>query len=188
MSLLRPLARAAFRPATTPFRAFSTTPLRFIKPGQPLPDVGAILHESTPGNKVNLADEASKLNNLILIGVPAAFSPACSATHVPGFLAHPKAAEYDQIAVVSVNDVFVMKAWGDVLDPEKRENVRFLADPSGEFTKALDMLWDGKAIFGNERSKRYTIVVEGGKVKSVAVEPDNTGTSVSLAENVLGKA
>lgn len=61
---------------------------------------------------------------MILIGVPAAFSPACSATHVPGFLAHPKAEEYDQVAVVSVNDVFVMKAWGDVLNPEGKENVR----------------------------------------------------------------
>jgi 2-Cys peroxiredoxin 5 len=50
----------------------------------------------------------------------------------------------------------------------------------------LDMAWDGSAIFGGDRSKRYAIVVEQGKVKSVAIEPDNTGTSVSLAEQVLG--
>lgn len=64
--------------------------------------------------------------------------------------------------------------------------IRFFADPTGEFTKMLDMAFDGSAIFGGDRSKRYAIVVEQGKVKSVAVEPDNTGTDVSLAEKVLG--
>lgn len=64
---------------------------------------------------------------------------------------------------------------------------RFLADPTGEFTKAMDMNFDGSAIFGGDRSKRYTVVVKDGKVASVNVEPDNTGTTVSLADHVLGK-
>ncbi len=64
--------------------------------------------------------------------------------------------------------------------------IRFFADASGALTKALDLDFDGKAIFGNDRSKRYALVLEDGKVKSVHVEPDNTGTSVSLAEKVLG--
>jgi 2-Cys peroxiredoxin 5 len=63
-----------------------------------------------------------------------------------------------------------------------------LADPTGAFTKALDLSFDGSAIFGGDRSKRYAIVIEQGKVKSVAVEPDNTGTNVSTAEKVLGPA
>ena len=66
--------------------------------------------------------------------------------------------------------------------------IRFLADPTGKYTKALDLAFDGSAIFGGDRSKRYTLLVENGRVSSVNVEPDNTGTSVSLAENVLGKA
>lgn len=110
-----------------------------------------------------------------------------------------------------------MKAWGETLDPAGTQGVsispsapnfelvqplssyqrspclrfrqiRFFADPTGEFTHKLDMAFDGSAIFGGDRSKRYTIVIEQGKVKSVAVEPDNTGTSVSLAEHVLGSA
>jgi 2-Cys peroxiredoxin 5 len=66
--------------------------------------------------------------------------------------------------------------------------IRFLADPTGKFTKMLDMSFDGSAIFGGDRSRRYAIIVEQGKVKSVAVEPDNTGTDVSLAEKVLAAA
>lgn len=65
------------------------------------------------------------------------------------------------------------------------EQIRFLADPSGEFTKSLDLLFDSKAIFGNDRSKRYALIIEDGKVTKIAVEPDNTGTAVSLADQVL---
>lgn len=55
--------------------------------------------------------------------------------------------------------------------------MRFLADPSGDFTKALDLLYDGRAIFGTHRSKRYALIVEDGKVSKVFVEPDNTGVN-----------
>jgi 2-Cys peroxiredoxin 5 len=63
--------------------------------------------ENTPGQRVNLAREAEKVNNMLLIGVPAAFSPACSATHVPGYVQHPRIGEFELVGVVSVNDVFV---------------------------------------------------------------------------------
>lgn len=172
---------------TTRTAAFHTSRPAFIKVGDPLPPLADALHEGSPGNKVNLAEEAEN-SKVIILGVPAAFSPACSATHVPGFMQHPKTKDYDLVAVVSINDAFVMKAWGEALDPAGDSGFRFLADPSGRFTKELDMDWDGSAIFGNHRSKRYTITAENGKVTSVNVEPDNTGTTVSLAENVLGKA
>ncbi|KAH6847396.1 Redoxin-domain-containing protein [Chaetomium sp. MPI-CAGE-AT-0009] len=192
-STLRPLtsmATTASRRATTPITPsriarFHTTPRALIKPGDPLPDTDALM-ESHPGQRVNLADEAQRVNNMLLIGVPAAFSPACSATHVPGYVNHPRTKEFEVVGVVSVNDVFVMKAWGETLDPAGDQGIRFFADPTGQFTKMLDMAFDGSAIFGGDRSKRYAIVVEQGKVKSVAVEPDSTGTSVSLAEQVLG--
>ncbi|KAF9634411.1 hypothetical protein BFW01_g5306 [Lasiodiplodia theobromae] len=79
-----------------------------------------------------------------------------------------------------------MKAWGDVLDPAGKSGIRFIADPAGSFTKALDLSFDSRAIFGNERSKRYALVVEDGKVKEAHVEPDNTGVNVSAADKVLG--
>jgi 2-Cys peroxiredoxin 5 len=64
--------------------------------------------------------------------------------------------------------------------------IRFLADASGAFTKALDLGFDASSIFGNERSKRYALIVENGKVTAVNVEPDSTGTDVTMAEKVLG--
>ncbi|KAK1757220.1 Redoxin-domain-containing protein [Echria macrotheca] len=182
---LRTAARRFALPSST--RAFHTTPRRLIKKGDPLPSLEGVLHESSPGNKVNLADEASKVNRMIILGVPAAFSPACSAQHIPSFLSHPRTKEFDTLAVISVNDAFVMKAWGETLDPAGDLGVRFLADPSGQYTRALDLAFDGSAIFGGDRSKRYSMIVEDGKVKELYVEPDNTGTSVSLADNVLGK-
>ncbi|KAK3985639.1 thioredoxin-like protein [Cladorrhinum sp. PSN332] len=174
---------AAFNAA----RTFHSTRPAFIKVGDPLPNLD-VLQEGSPGNKVNLAEEASRLNKMIILGVPAAFSPSCSAVHIPGFIKHPKTQDYDEVAVVSVNDVFVMKEWGSELDPSADFGIRFLADPEGKFTKAMDMGFVNEPIFGGLRSKRYSIIVENGKVKSINVEPDNTGTSVSLAEHVLGPA
>jgi 2-Cys peroxiredoxin 5 len=116
-TLFRPLARAATAPLTRPVfttpriaaaavNTFHTTAPRLIKPGDPLPDTDALM-ENTPGHRVNLADEAQRVNNMLLIGVPAAFSPACSATHVPGYMNHPRTKEFEMVGVVSVNDVFV---------------------------------------------------------------------------------
>ena len=64
---------------------------------------------------------------------------------------------------------------------------RFLGDPSAEFTKALDLDFDATKIFGGVRSKRYALVVKDGKISSVHVEPDSTGTNESMADNVLGR-
>ncbi|RKU39934.1 hypothetical protein DL546_000138 [Coniochaeta pulveracea] len=187
---LRPLTRLAARPspvvrASIPRRAFHPSPATFIKVGDVLPDMD-VLQEGNPGNKVNLAHEVNVNGDAIIIGVPAAFSPSCSATHVPGYIQHPKTKDFPLVAVVSVNDVFVMKAWGEQMDPAGQAGFRFLADPAGEFTKAIDMDFENKPIFGGDRSKRYTLVIKDGKVASVNVEPDNTGVQVSVAEKVLG--
>lgn len=87
-------------------RFFHATARALVKPGDPLPDTDALM-EGTPGTRVNLAEEAQKVNKMLLIGVPAAFSPACSGRHVPGYVQHPRRGEFETVAVVSVNDVFV---------------------------------------------------------------------------------
>ncbi|KAJ9143214.1 AhpC/TSA family protein [Coniochaeta hoffmannii] len=184
---LRALPRASLPLATTARRTFLTTRPALINVGDTIPTIE--LMENTPGTKVNLADEISKKGDALIIGVPAAFSGSCSSTHVPSYINHPKTKDFPVVAVVSVNDVFVMKAWGDNLDPAQETGIRFLADPTGAFTKAMDMSFgDAAPIFGGERSKRYAVVVKDGKVASVSVEPDNTGTTVSMADKVLGSA
>ncbi|KAF8849106.1 Redoxin [Acephala macrosclerotiorum] len=154
-----------------------------VKAGDSIPNVE--LFEKEPGNKVNLAEEFGSGNGLI-IGVPAAFSPTCSDSHIPGYIEHAKTKSAGKVFVVAVNDAFVMNAWGKTLDKEGSSGIRFLADPSGAFTRALDMEFNSAPLLGNNRSKRYAIVVEGGKIKSVHPEPDNVGLSVSGADKVLG--
>ncbi|KAI1139251.1 Redoxin-domain-containing protein [Hypoxylon sp. FL0543] len=177
-----------FSPAAArPFagaRHFHASRAAFVKVGQPIPDL-EVLQEGSPGNKVNLAREFAGAKGVI-VGVPAAFSGACSQKHVPSYIQHPKLREAGRVFVVAVNDAFVMKAWADQLDPTHESGIRFLADPAGEFTKALDLGFEAPALFGDTRAKRYALVVEDGKVKSVHVEPDNTGTDVSMADKVLG--
>jgi peroxiredoxin len=146
---------------------------RVMKEGKPTPLTTA---ELTAGKKV------------ALFGVPGAFTPTCSAKHLPGF--KEKAAEFrakgfDAIACVSVNDAFVMSAWGK--DQKVGDDVVLLADGSGEFAKAVGLEMDGAAIgFGN-RIKRFSMIVEDGVVKSLNVEEPGK-FEVSSAEYLLGQA
>ncbi|KAK5049578.1 hypothetical protein LTR84_004507 [Exophiala bonariae] len=153
-----------------------------VKQGDSVPNVD--LFEDSPGNKVNLADELSSGKGLI-IGVPAAFSPGCSDSHIPGYLSSDKLKSAGKVYVVSVNDAFVMKAWGKSLDADKSSGIRFLADPSGKFAKAWDVDFDASGLLGNYRSKRYAVAVENGKVVKASVEPDNVGISDSAADKFL---
>ncbi|KAJ5482910.1 hypothetical protein N7539_006356 [Penicillium diatomitis] len=175
----RRLATQATRVRAAPFHSTSRN---LVQKGDAIPDL-EVLVENSPGNKTNLAKEIK--GKAVIVGVPAAFSPACSSTHVPGYISHPKLKEAGQTFVVSVNDPFVMQAWGLTLDPQNKSGIRFLGDPSGKFTEALDLTFESSSIFGNDRSKRYALLVEDGKVKEAFVEPDNTGVDVSAAEKVL---
>lgn len=182
-------ARSTSRYAQLGSRAFSFSAPRFVAVGDKLPSV--TLFEGSPGNEVVLSDDAAS-GKSIIIGVPGAFSPACSASHVPGYLSKLRAFNdkgFTSFYVVGVNDAFVMKAWGDSLSENLlgTDQVRFLADPKGEFTKELDLLFDASKFFGNERSKRYALVVEDGKVTATFVEPDNVSVDVSAADSLLAK-
>ena len=127
----------------------------------------------------------SKGRKVVLFAVPGAFTPTCSAKHVPGFLnnaAEIKAKGVDAIACVSVNDAFVMGAWGK--DQGVGDNIAMLADGSGDFTKAAGLELDLSERGLGVRSKRYAMVVEDGVVKTLN-EEEGGALSISSAENVL---
>ncbi|KAG0242985.1 Redoxin-domain-containing protein [Mortierella sp. GBAus27b] len=163
-------------------RAFSTTASLVSRSLSPQ----AVLHRSSPADSVRPAELFGSVRKAVLIGVPGAFTPGCSKTHVPGYLKHYndlKDKGVDLIGCVSVNDAFVMDAWGKQL--EVGDKITMLADPQGTFVKDLGLDFDASAALGGHRSKRFAIVLVDGKITKVFVEPNNTGLSVSLAENVL---
>ncbi|XP_008288320.1 peroxiredoxin-5, mitochondrial [Stegastes partitus] len=159
-----------------------------IQIGEPLPAVE--VQEGEPGNKVSM-DQLFKGKKGVLFAVPGAFTPGCSKTHLPGFVQQAgdlKAKGIQEVACVSVNDAFVMAAWGKEHGADGK--VRMLADPTGAFTKAVDLLLDSEQIvqvLGNKRSKRYSMLVEDGVVKKLNVEPDGTGLTCSLASSILSE-
>ncbi|KAG0263003.1 Peroxiredoxin-5, mitochondrial [Actinomortierella ambigua] len=146
----------------------------------------AVLHHTKPADTVKPAELFGSAKKAILIGVPGAFTPGCSKTHVPSYLEHYdklKAKGVDLIGCVSVNDAFVMDAWGKDLDVQ--DKIMMLADPQGKMVKELGLDFDASAALGGHRSKRFALVLENGKITKEYVEPNNTGLSVTLAENVL---
>ncbi|XP_020289705.1 peroxiredoxin-5, mitochondrial [Pseudomyrmex gracilis] len=152
-----------------------------ISVGDKLPSVD--LFENTPNDKVNIAQIAAG-KKIIVFGVPGAFTPGCSKTHLPGYVTKAeelKSKGIAEIFCVSINDPFVMAAWGK--EQGAAGKVRMLADPKGEFTDAMELGIDLQ-VLGGKRSKRYSMVVEDGTVKDLNVEPDNTGLSCSLADRI----
>jgi len=153
------------------------------KVGDSVPNVD--LFEGTPGGKVNLA-ELAKGKKLLIFGVPGAFTPGCSKTHLPGYVESAdqiKGKGVNEIICVSVNDPFVMAAWGASANADGK--VRMLADTQGALTQALDLEVDLAAVLGTKRSKRYAMLVDDGVIKAIDVEPDGTGLTCSLSNNFI---
>ena len=122
---------------------------------------------------------------VVLVSVPGAFTPTCSASHLPGFVNQADdllAKGVDSIACMSVNDVFVMHAWGE--DQNVADKVMMLADGNGEYAKALDLEMDGSAFGMGTRSQRFAIIVDDGVAQHVAVEAPGK-LEVSKAESIL---
>lgn len=155
-----------------------------IQIGDTLP--AATLHETSPGDRVDTrALTAGK--TVVLFAVPGAFTPGCSKTHLPGYVEQAEALRgrgVDEIVCVSVNDAFVMQAWGEAHGAAGR--VRMLADPQAEFTRAMGLDVDAAAL-GGTRSKRYAMIVKDGVITALEVEPDGFGLSCSLAPTILEK-
>ncbi len=153
-----------------------------IQVGDTLP--AAKLHETSPGDAVDIA-ELTAGKTVVLFAVPGAFTPGCSKTHLPGYVADAeafKAKGIDEIVCVAVNDAFVMQAWGEAHGALGK--VRMLADPAGAFTQAIGLDVNAAAL-GGLRSKRYSMIIKDGTVSALNVEPDGFGLTCSLSKPLI---
>jgi peroxiredoxin len=148
-----------------------------IKVGDKLPEATLYEFIEVEGNGCSVGPNAFKVSELArgkkiaVFGLPGAFTPTCSAQHVPGYLEQHDALKgkgVDEIWCVSVNDAFVMGAWGR--DQKTGGKIRMMADGSGEFTKALGLEMDLGARGLGMRSQRYSMLVEDGVVRQIDVE------------------
>src|SRR6185436_3157920 len=138
-----------------------------IKVGDKVPN-GTFTVMTAEGPKPKTTDELFKGKKVVLFAVPGAFTPTCHRNHLPGFIKNAdaiKAKGVDTIAVTGVNDVFVMDAWKKSTGAEGK--VEFLADGSADFAKAIGLQLDASAGGLGIRSKRYSMVVDDGVVKSL---------------------
>ena len=121
---------------------------------------------------------------VLMFAVPGAFTPGCSMTHLPGYVVNAdkiKAAGIDTIVCVSVNDAFVMGAWGQA---QNADEIVMLADGNGELTGKLGLELDGSGFGLGTRSQRYAMIVDNGTVSHLNLE-EGPGVDVSSAENMM---
>ena len=157
-----------------------------IQVGDKLPDATFMTMTANGPAPVSSA-ELFGGKTVALLAVPGAFTPTCSAKHLPGFkekAAELKAKGVDAIACVSVNDVFVMGAWAK--DQGIADEVQLLADGNGAFTKALGLDMDGSKFGMGTRSQRYSLVARDGIVEQLNVE-EGGEFRVSSAEYMLNQ-
>jgi peroxiredoxin len=155
-----------------------------IKVGDTIPSM-KLMVGSADGPKEVSTDELFKGKKVVLFAVPGAFTPTCSAKHLPGFVQNADAIlakGADSIVCMAVNDPFVMAAWGK--DQGVEGKITLLADGSGALTKAMGLELDLVARGLGVRSQRFALVADDGKVTYLAVEPPG-GFDVSRAESVM---
>jgi peroxiredoxin len=155
-----------------------------IAVGDRVPDVQLKMVDEHGTQQVNTAEVLGK-GRVVLVGVPAAFSPTCSDVHLPGFVLHSSevlARGVDRIFFTAVNDAFVMAAWARSQGAQGK--VAFLADGNGELAKAMGLDLDLSQAGLGLRNKRFAALIDNGVVTNVAVE-ESTGLEVSSVEAVL---
>jgi peroxiredoxin len=155
-----------------------------IKPGDRLPAVDFTV-TTADGPQKMAADVIFSGRKVVLFGLPGAFTPTCNMNHLPGFLLaydDIKAQGVDIIACTAVNDIHVMKAWGKATESEGK--IMMLADGNGEFARAAGLEVDLSVAGMGHRSKRYSMIVEDGVVKTLNVETER-GVNVSGAETIM---
>jgi peroxiredoxin len=154
-----------------------------IQPGDKIPDV-PITIATDDGPKPTTTGEYFKDKKVALFAVPGAFTPTCSARHLPSYV--EKAGELkgkgiDEVACISVNDAFVMGAWGKA---DGSPEITMLADGNGEFADAVGLTMDGSKFGMGKRSQRYSMVIDGGVVEQLNVEAPGEYRA-SSAEHML---
>ncbi len=157
-----------------------------IKAGERMPS-GTLKTMTSEGPKDVSTEELFKGKKVVLFSVPGAFTPTCSAKHLPGFLENAdaiKAKGIDTIACMAVNDAFVMGAWGK--SANAGDKVVMLADGNGDYAKALGLEMDGRGFGMGVRGQRFALVVDNGVVKHALVEAPKE-FKVSSAEYVLSQ-
>ena len=141
-----------------------------IEVGDRLPDV-KLTQATAEGPRPVTTDEVFKGKRVALFAVPGAFTPTCSAKHLPGYkqlAGEIKGKGVDVIACVSVNDAFVMRAWSE--DQAVGDDIVMLADGGAEFTRAIGLEMDASKFGMGVRSKRYSMIVDDGVVRELNVE------------------
>jgi peroxiredoxin len=158
-----------------------------IKIGDRLPQT--TFRVMTPdGPAAKSTDDIFRGRKVALVAVPGAFTPTCDRNHLPGYVQRAgeiKAAGIDAIAVTSVNDVFVLKAWSQSAGADGA--VEMLSDGNGDFAKAVGLAFDGSGFGLGTRSQRYAMLVDDGVVKWVAVEDAPSKADVSSADSFLNQ-
>ena len=157
-----------------------------IKVGDKLPNV-TLTQATAEGPKPVSTEDFFKGRRVALFAVPGAFTPTCSAKHLPGFKQlgpDLKAKGVDEIACLSVNDAFVMRAWAE--DQAVGEDIVMLGDGNGAFTDAVGLEMDGSRFGMGKRSQRYSMVVKDGVVKELNVE-EGGEFKVSAADYMLAQ-
>lgn len=156
-----------------------------IKVGDQLPDV-KLMKATENGPEAVQTSDYFKGKRVALFSVPGAFTPTCSAKHLPGFVekaAEIKAKGIDEIACTAVNDAFVMGAWGKA---SGSSDVTMLGDGNGDFAQAVGLPMDGSGFGLGQRGQRFSMVVNDGKVEQLNVEAPGE-FKVSSAEHMLGQ-
>ena len=156
-----------------------------IKVGDKLPEAKFRVM-TAEGPQVKTTDDIFKGKKVALFAVPGAYTGTCHKMHLPSIFLNAYAIKgkgVNTIAIVSVNDAFVMNAWKR--DTDQRDEATFLADGNGDFAKAIGLDMDGTAVGFGIRSKRYAMLLEDGVVKALHVEEKPSSAQESSAERLL---
>ena len=154
--------------------------------GDRIPDVEVRVMNAEGAPETVKSGDVLGNGKVVLFAVPGAFTPGCSKIHLPGYVANAdelKAKGVGTIACIAVNDAWVMDAWAK--DQGAEGKVLMLADGSGDFTEAMDLVMDGSGFGLGKRSKRYAAVIEDGVIQSLDI--DEGGVDLSACERILEK-
>jgi len=157
-----------------------------IKVGDKIPSA-KLQHKTKDGVQTITTDELFKGKKVVVFALPGAFTPTCSAKHLPGFKqlgGNIKAKGVDVIACLSVNDAFVMRAWAE--DQAVGDDIAMLADGGAAFTDAVGLSFDASRFGMGKRSQRYSMIVDDGVVKELNIE-EGGEFRVSAADYLLAQ-